>query len=120
MSRRGLTTSAQAEGAIEGSASDYQLKYPFATQFKYSRFDATSAPHRDVARLTGKRRRATNGNNGKSLGVASAVSFDGIAESKEEAKEEEQAKEGYMFHGVASTVEAWSARVQGWVGELLG
>ena len=35
-----FTTSAQAEGAIEGSYRDYQMSSPFATAFRYSRFDA--------------------------------------------------------------------------------
>jgi hypothetical protein len=34
------TTSAQAEGAIEGSASDYQVASPYATGFAFSRFNA--------------------------------------------------------------------------------
>ena len=34
------TTSAQAEGAIEGSASDYQVASPYATDFAFSRFNA--------------------------------------------------------------------------------
>jgi len=45
---------AQAEGAIEGIWSDYKMTAPFATDFKYSRFDATSAKHRDVSKLMGK------------------------------------------------------------------
>jgi len=36
-----VTTSAMAEGAIEGVAADYQVHYPYETRFKYSRFDAT-------------------------------------------------------------------------------
>jgi hypothetical protein len=47
------TTTAQAEGAIEGVIADYKMADKFATEFKYSRFDATSAPHRDVTKLTG-------------------------------------------------------------------
>lgn len=39
-----VTTSAQAEGAIEGVYTDYKLAAPFDTAFKYSRFyDATPA-----------------------------------------------------------------------------
>ena len=34
-----FTTSAQAEGAIEGVYTDYRLKYPSSTNFTYSRFD---------------------------------------------------------------------------------
>ena len=46
-----FTTYAQAGGAIEGVASDYKVATPFATDFKYSRFDAKSAEPRDVAKL---------------------------------------------------------------------
>jgi len=46
-----ITTKAMAEGALEGLAADYELKHKFATHFKYSRFDATSAKHRDVTKL---------------------------------------------------------------------
>ena len=35
-----VTTSAQAEGAIEGSAAMYELPSPYATGFAFSRFDA--------------------------------------------------------------------------------
>ena len=41
------TTAAQAEGAIEGTWEDYIMPSKFATAYKYSRFDATAAPHRD-------------------------------------------------------------------------
>ena len=47
------TTKAQAEGAIEGTVSDYQMEDAFATEFKYSRFNGVPAPHRDVSKLTG-------------------------------------------------------------------
>ncbi len=53
------TTAAQAEGAIEGSWEDYIMASPFETDFKYSRFDATAAPHRDVSRLLGAKKPAT-------------------------------------------------------------
>jgi len=60
-----FVTYAQAEGAIEGSYSDYALASPFSTDFKYSRFDAAApvAP-RNVSRLTGKVAPAANGTNG--------------------------------------------------------
>jgi len=48
-----MTTEAQAEGAIEGTADDYQMPSPFATEFKFSRFSTSSAPHRDVSKLSG-------------------------------------------------------------------
>merc|ERR1712087_1046124 len=47
------TTKAQAEGAIEGTWTDYKMASKFATLFKYTRFDVTSAKHRDVTQLTG-------------------------------------------------------------------
>ena len=34
------TTSAQAEGAIEGTVSDYEVASPYATEFAFSRFNA--------------------------------------------------------------------------------
>ena len=39
----GLTTHAAAEGAIQGTIEDYRLPSPFATAFRYSRFDAKGA-----------------------------------------------------------------------------
>lgn len=39
-----VTTSAQAEGAIDGVYTDYMINDPFETGFKYSRFDAAKAP----------------------------------------------------------------------------
>merc|ERR1719271_1777968 len=50
------TTVAQGEGAIEGVIGDYKLAKPFGTDFKYSRFDATSAPRRDVSALRGTKK----------------------------------------------------------------
>ena len=47
-----------AEGAIEGLASDYKMAGPFATDFKYTRFSATSAQPRDVSQLKGKKKAA--------------------------------------------------------------
>ena len=43
------------EGAIEGTAKDYEMSTRFATSFKYSRFDAVSAQPRSVAALTGRK-----------------------------------------------------------------
>ena len=42
-----LTTHAAAEGAIEGTIEDYRLPSPFATAFRYSRFDAKGAVARE-------------------------------------------------------------------------
>lgn len=50
-----MTTKAMAEGAIEGTASDYKMLNKFTTAFKYGRFDATKAGPRDVSKLTGKK-----------------------------------------------------------------
>jgi len=61
-----MTTEAQAEGAIEGTGVDYMMSGPFATDFKYSRFNAVKAAHRDVSRLSGKKRYRSN--NDKSAG----------------------------------------------------
>lgn len=37
-----FATSAMAEGAIEGTAAMYEMDSPYATHFKFSRFDAMS------------------------------------------------------------------------------
>merc|ERR1712113_1137547 len=60
-------TKAQAEGAIEGTWADYKMDSKFTTQFKYTRFDATSAKHRDVSKLTGKKRAAGKGHSASKL-----------------------------------------------------
>jgi hypothetical protein len=51
-----VETSANAEGAIEGSADDYKIDplNSFSTKFKYSRFGLKSAATRNVSSLTGK------------------------------------------------------------------
>ncbi len=41
-----FTTTAMAEGAIEGAAADYELRDPYDVQFKYSRFKHPSTPSR--------------------------------------------------------------------------
>ena len=51
-----ITTSAQAEGAIEGSHSDYKLKSAVSTNFKYSRFERAfddKCAARDMSKLRG-------------------------------------------------------------------
>merc|ERR1712087_1001678 len=55
------STKAQAEGAIEGTWTDYKMQSKFATDFKYTRFDLFSAVHRDVSKLTGKKHAAGQG-----------------------------------------------------------
>lgn len=49
------------EGAIEGSAADYMMANKFATEFKYSRYGATTAGPRDVASLSGAKVKRVNG-----------------------------------------------------------
>merc|ERR1712060_103524 len=49
------TTTAQAEGAIEGTWRDYKMESAFATDFKFSRFDSVAARPRDVSKLTGRK-----------------------------------------------------------------
>ena len=68
------TTAAQAEGAIEGTWEDYIMASPFATGFKYSRFDATAAPHRDVSKLTGEKKAATSATSAVATSISSAMS----------------------------------------------
>jgi len=46
-----FTTYAMAKGALEGEPTDYEMAGKYATAFKFSRFDATSAKPRDVAKL---------------------------------------------------------------------
>jgi len=56
-----MSTEAQAEGAIEGAGADYIMSSePFATDFKYSRFNAVKADHRDVSLLKGSKRVRSN------------------------------------------------------------
>jgi hypothetical protein len=62
-----VTTKAMAEGAIEGEASDYKMAGPFATEYRYSRFDATEAKPRDASVLTGVKKESK-----KQLGFGSA------------------------------------------------
>eukprot|EP00966_Prymnesium_polylepis_P011938 274105-Prymnesium_polylepis.2 len=51
-----FTTGAQAEGAIEGDYTDYITAGPFATAFKYARFDAINpVGPRNVSRLAGSK-----------------------------------------------------------------
>ena len=55
--RRGVggtvTTRANGEGAIEGTAEDYRVKEPFMTNFRFSRFGARAAAPRNVTALRG-------------------------------------------------------------------
>tara|TARA_B100000787_G_scaffold137529_1_gene106379 strand:+ start:506 stop:1351 length:846 start_codon:yes stop_codon:yes gene_type:complete len=57
-----VTTRAQAEGAIEGVASDYRLRSQFEVEFVFGRFNRTDSDRcaaRDVASLTGRKRHRT-------------------------------------------------------------
>jgi len=50
-----VVTKAMGEGAIEGTAADYAVSVqdPYSVDFKFSRFDSTAAPVRDVSKLAG-------------------------------------------------------------------
>lgn len=50
-----IVTTAQAEGSIEGTWTDYVMSAPFATDFKYSRYDVKAAKPRNLDKLTGAR-----------------------------------------------------------------
>lgn len=55
-----VTTRAMAEGAIVGIGSEYALKQPFSTNFKYTRYNRfmnDTCPPRDVRQLSGHRNR---------------------------------------------------------------
>jgi hypothetical protein len=56
-----FVTSAQGEGALEGALDDYLIDptNPFSTKFKFGRFDKTTAPPRDVSRLSKELARPT-------------------------------------------------------------
>jgi len=60
-----MTTSAQAEGAIEGVYTEYKLSNPFSTAFKYSRYEHTAARPR--------------GGLPQAMRTASATEWDGAA-----------------------------------------
>jgi len=67
-----LTTTAMAEGAIEGEPADYFMASKYATEFKFSRFGLRAAPYRDVAALTGSKVMPAAGT-GKTAGAADRV-----------------------------------------------
>jgi len=50
-----FTTKAMAKGAIEGLPNDYKVASPYATDFKFSRFDASEADVRDPDHSGGAR-----------------------------------------------------------------
>ena len=59
------------EGAIEGSAADYEVpaENPYSWVFKYVRYNTTSAPPRDTSSLTGVRRKVEMGLKALSAGT---------------------------------------------------
>jgi len=59
-----VKTTAQGEGAIEGTIDDYVLADRWSTQFKYSRFDATAARPRDASKLAGRKTKRSHGKSG--------------------------------------------------------
>ena len=71
-----MSTSAQAEGAIEGAAKDYKLAGSFATDFKFSRFDMKKAWPRNPLTLTGQKFavRAKDGDTSVGAGSSPAMS----------------------------------------------
>jgi len=54
-STREVTTSAMAEGALEGLASDYKMANKFDVDFRFARFNLIAAKPRDVSKLTGSK-----------------------------------------------------------------
>ena len=67
-----VTTSAQAEGAIEGKMEDYLMDDAFATHFEYSRWDVAAAAPRNVSALTGVKKLASMVNPGFSSTAGTA------------------------------------------------
>ena len=71
-----FTTSAMGEGAIEGTAKDYEMADKFSTDFKFSRWGLKVAKPRNVSTLTGvKVKRAQ-----MSLRMASASVEDNVSD----------------------------------------
>jgi hypothetical protein len=59
-----FVTTAQGEGAIEGTIADYEVSGPFATEFRFGRLGKARAPPRDVTKLNapvGATRRSMKG-----------------------------------------------------------
>lgn len=83
-----MTTTAQAEGAIEGVGADYKISHGFTTDFKYSRFDAESAAPRDLSTLKGKRVPLVSGG---SAGAGTAPSLAGAAGDAKDASSDDEA-----------------------------
>jgi hypothetical protein len=50
-----VTTTSMAEGAIEGTADDYQLASKWSAKFTYTRFHSTNGTVRNISKLTGQK-----------------------------------------------------------------
>ena len=68
------TTSAMGEGAIEGTATDYEMADKFSSSFKFSRWGLEVAKPRNVSMLTGVKVKRTQ----TSLGMAVATGEDDV------------------------------------------
>jgi hypothetical protein len=71
-----VTTSAMAEGAIEGSADEYALSGPHDPVFKYTRFHKgieDSCPPRDVSKLSGRKTQPLHAEFGESAGTSERI-----------------------------------------------
>ena len=99
-------TSAMAEGAIEGDASHYRVAAPFATDFRYSRFDAK--PGTPPRNLTGLNlpgpRAAANG----TAGAGEELPAEGASPMEQKA---ETASSAAVEH-LASAVEHLASAVE--------
>lgn len=82
-----MTTSAQAEGAIEGSAADYKLASGFATDFKFARFDAVKAPRRNISALIGRKFAVRPGHSSREVGAGTAPGLEEAADEPVSAAE---------------------------------
>jgi len=87
-----VTTQAMAEGAIEGAAEDYAMNHKFGTDFKYTRFDAKSAKHRDTSKLSAPKR------------VAGASTSAGAAEDVATELEQEPAADSSLVKRVTHSI----------------
>ena len=69
-----FTTSAMGEGAIEGTAEDYEMADKLSTDFKFCRWGLKVAKPRNVSTLTGVKVKRTQ----TSLGMAVASGEDDV------------------------------------------
>ena len=74
-----FTTSAMGEGAIEGTAKDYEMADKFSTDFKFSRWGLEVAKPRNVSTLTGMQFKRAHASKG--MWAASAEDDVGLEES---------------------------------------